>query len=241
MISKEIKLLVSDIDGTLFRSALLVESVKQLVKNGVFPVGTEKEYKHQYRAWRNREDGGEYADYINGVVSAYLINIKGVRQTDVEEAARQVVEKYWRRVYRYTRDLIERKRAEGYFLIFISHSPQEIVAEFARRYQFDAWQGTVYEVDENGLYTGRLAPTNNFDKSAVLSRIIAENNLRIPASIAVGDSEADIGMLGMVRDPRCFNPNKLLRAKAREQRWLTVLERKDLIIGIRGNVVVMEL
>ena len=58
-----------DVDGTIFRSSLLIEIVEQFIKDGTFPSEVEDVYADSYRAWRNRE--GSYEAYIDDVVQAF--------------------------------------------------------------------------------------------------------------------------------------------------------------------------
>ena len=133
---------VFDIDGTIFRFSLLIELVKVLVRNGVFAPEIEGQFKAQYEQWQNRI--GSYDDYIDNVVRAFRAHIKGVELTAVMDAARQVVDEQGQRTYTYTRDLIKAYRSQGLFLAYVSHSPHAVVGEFARHFNFDAHQGTLY-------------------------------------------------------------------------------------------------
>ena len=113
-----------------------------------------------------------------------------------------------------------------------------MVGEFARHFNFDAHQGTLYEVDEQWRLTGGLEDRNSFDKATVLKRLVEEHDLDIEQSYAVGDTESDIQMFRMVKNPICFNPNRKLYAVAQSENWPVVVERKDLILQIQGKQVV---
>jgi len=52
---------VFDIDGTIFRSSLLIELVDGLIMEGVFPKSTVKDYEREFARWLNRE--GSYDAY----------------------------------------------------------------------------------------------------------------------------------------------------------------------------------
>ncbi|MDO8598791.1 MAG: HAD-IB family hydrolase, partial [bacterium] len=53
---------VFDLDGTFVRSSLLIELVRGLVREGVFPPLAERELEALYLAWRERQ--GSYKDYL---------------------------------------------------------------------------------------------------------------------------------------------------------------------------------
>ncbi|MCA9360506.1 haloacid dehalogenase-like hydrolase, partial [Candidatus Kaiserbacteria bacterium] len=104
-----------DIDGTVFRSSLLIELVEQLVNEGVFPYEAMDLYSAELQAWRSRE--GTYEKYIQAVIRSFLKNIKGVHYGEFADIGRHVVETQSKHVYRYTRDLIKELKHEGYYLV----------------------------------------------------------------------------------------------------------------------------
>ena len=70
------KLAIFDIDGTIFRSSLVVELVDALIQEGIFKSTVRNTYAKSYQRWLERKD--DYEKYINDVVKAYLKNIKGI-------------------------------------------------------------------------------------------------------------------------------------------------------------------
>ena len=59
-----------DVDGTIFRSSLLIELVEELVREGVFPVDAQAGYTGAFAAWQARE--GTYDSYIAAVIDTFL-------------------------------------------------------------------------------------------------------------------------------------------------------------------------
>ncbi len=232
------KFAVFDIDGTVYRFSLLIELVKVLVREGIFPPETEKRYRVQYENWQNRV--GSYDDYINLVIQAFLENIRGASLEKVMSAAQAVVSEQGQRTYAYTKGLVERLKRKRYFLVYVSHSPHAVVGEFSRHFGFNAHQGTLYEIDEQGCFTGRLQKNNSFHKSEVLQEIVERHDLDLNDSYGIGDTEADIEMLRLVRRPICFNPNRRLFESAQQENWPVIVERKDLILSIRGDSVSLD-
>ena len=57
------KLAVFDIDGTIFRSSLLIELVEKFIEEGLFPYQVQALFTEEYQRWLNRQ--GSYEDYIN--------------------------------------------------------------------------------------------------------------------------------------------------------------------------------
>ena len=79
-----------DVDGTIFRSSLLIELVEQLVDEKVFPAEAALEYEGAHKNWLARE--GTYDEYIYAVIDSYLKHIKGVHYGDFADIGKQVVE-----------------------------------------------------------------------------------------------------------------------------------------------------
>ena len=61
-------------------------------------------YEREEERWLDRE--GDYQEYIDAVVEAFLKHLKGLHYSVLADAAEAVVEKQWKQVYRYTRDLL---------------------------------------------------------------------------------------------------------------------------------------
>ncbi len=230
---KPLQVAVFDIDGTIFRSSLLIELVEALIQEGIFPKEAKKSYSDAYTKWLAREgspeDGFSYYEYIAKVVEAYRYYVKGVRRADVYRVAEKVLAFHKIRLYRYTRDLLKKLRRTHY-LLAISHSPYEIVAPFAKSLHFDKTYAMVYEVDEKVRFTGKVLYESTIkSKAAIVRRALKKHNLTLKNSIGVGDTESDISFLKLVRQPIVFNPSMKLLKHAKRHGWKTVIERKDVI------------
>ena len=217
-----------DIDGTVFRSSLLIELVEQLIEEKIFPPQVKEEYTKQFEAWRDRE--GSYEDYINAVVKAFVKHLKGVFYGDLADIGRQVVAKQSKHVYRYTRDLIKALKADDYYLIAISQSPKTVLDDFCQQYGFDKVYGRLYEIGPQDNFTGVVTDEHLIaNKANIVKRVVEKEGIELAGSIAVGDTEGDITLLEAVERPICFNPNKALYEYAKNMGWEVVVERKDVI------------
>ncbi len=228
MAVKKDKVAIFDVDGTIFRSSLLIQVVDQLIRDGVFPEEAQRIYAKQQEKWLDRE--GDYQAYIEAVVQAFMVHIKGVPYAALSNAAETVVAAQWKRTYRYTRDLLPELRRRGYFLLAISHSPKTVLDKFCPRLGFDKVYGMLYETGPQDCFTGKIMEEHViFNKSNVLRRAVEKEKLPLADSIGVGDTESDIPMLEAVERPICFNPNAKLYAHAKRRGWEVVVERKDVI------------
>lgn len=225
------KVAIFDIDGTIFRSSLVIELTDAFIQEGIFSSKVKKFYAIYHKNWLDRK--GPYEEYINAVVRTFRKNIKGVQFKEFSKIARKVVAFQKNRIYIYSRDLIKKLKRKNYYLLAISHSPKRIVEEFCRKLGFDKVYGQIYEIDKEKRFTGKVLYLDLIiDKAKVLKRAIEKENLTLRDSFGVGDTESDIAFLKMVENPICFNPNKKLYQHAKHVGWKIIVERKDVIYHI---------
>lgn len=222
------KLAIFDIDGTIFRSSLVIELVHAFLREGIFKPSAARIFERERNRWLDRR--GSYEDYVDAVVKSFLKNLKGVAYADFLRVAKDVLATQENHVYRFTRDLVRDLKRRGYWLVAVSHSPRDVVGIFARHLGFDKAYGIVYEFDERRRFTGRKLFENLImDKAKVMQRILEKEPVTLRGSIGVGDTESDIRFLRMVARPICFNPNQKLWKAAKRFGWEVVVERKDVI------------
>ena len=228
MPTTEQKVAFFDIDGTVFRSSLLIRLVEELVAAGVFPPDVAAGYQPAFAAWQDRE--GTYEAYINEVVRVFMENLKGVHYGTMADIGRAVVTAHSKRVYRYTRDLIAELKEQDYFLVAISQSPKMILDAFCHEYGFDKVYGRIYELGPTDRFTGEVTDEHIIaNKANIIKRVRETEPVTMTESIAVGDTEGDISMLELVEQPICFNPNQALYTEAKRNGWKIYVERKDMI------------
>src|SRR3989344_3701515 len=175
---------IFDIDGTIFRSSLLIELVNMLIEKEIFPVEARKVFEDDYTAWVNRED--TYERYIQSVVSSFLMYLKGVHYGELKDTADIVLEHHQQRVYRYTRDLIKELKEKGYFLLAVSHSPKTVLDRFCPKIGFDKSYGIVYEIGPQDLFTGVVLEEHLiYNKANIVKRAIEKENLTLVSSVGV--------------------------------------------------------
>jgi len=228
---------VFDLDGTFVRSSLLIEIVRGLIREGVFPPLAARELEALHRAWQERK--GTYQDYIMKVIEVFYRRIRGQQVHDVEEVGRIVAAEQRDQVYVYTRSLIERCRATHH-LVAITGSPDAVANPFAKLWGF----ARVYASNlgaAGGEYTGERDPPmkvavdiSDF-KRGLLRRALEELDATMAGSVGIGDTESDIAFLETVAEPIAFNANIHLARIALARRWNMVYERKDTIVHLRGN------
>lgn len=213
-----------DIDGTLFRWQLYHELVLTLKDAKMFDAQTTQEIDENLRAWMSRKL--PFREYEISITKAFTSNLPNISTETLDKAAAAIVKKSGHKVYKYTREYIAELKEEGYFLLAISGSHQEIVQPFAELYGFDACIGTIFERKDN-TYTGNILRYVPPQKAKLIKEFALEHQLSFTDSIAVGDSGSDISMLEIVEKPLAFNPAHDLLEIAMTNGWKVVIERKN--------------
>lgn len=220
-----------DVDGTIFRSSLLIELVETLIDEKLFPAEARAGYQAPFHRWLDRED--DYEKYINAVVETFNKNIQGVHYGDFARVIKKIISEKKNRTYVYTRELVRNLKKRGYFLLAISGSPKGVLDSFCQELGFDKVYGRFYELGPADLFTGKIVDEHLIaNKANIIHRAIEKENLTKEGSIAVGDTDGDISMLEAVEKPICFNPNEKLYRYAKLNKWPIIVERKDVIYRI---------
>jgi HAD superfamily hydrolase (TIGR01490 family) len=226
----EQKVAVFDIDGTIFRKNLAFELINELAWFKVFDKGVRNELVSLYTKWLDHK--GTYEEYRKALVVLYFENLKGCSREQIMKASREVIPFYKDRSYIFANQLIDKLKKEKYHIIAVSGSPSEIVEEYNKYLKFDAVFGSVYEIDKDGIYTGKAIFEPTLHKGHVVKQYVTENNLTLEGSYGVGDTESDVKFLEIVDNPIAFNPNLNLKKIAEEKGWRIVVEKKDVIYEI---------
>lgn len=222
------KVAIFDIDGTIFRSSLLIEIVEIMIELKLFPATVRTQYEKEKLSWLDRK--GDYDAYIMAVVHVFVKNIKGISEKDFKRAAHLVVERYRNRVYIFTRELIKDLKKKNYFLLAISNSPKPVLDVFCKEFGFDKVYGRLYEYDSKNRLTGKIVDEYMIaNKANLFKRAVKKNGLTLKNSVGVGDTEADIKFLRLVEHPICFNPNLKLYKHAKKKKWSIAVERKNVV------------
>ena len=232
---------VFDIDGTLFRSGLYREVIFELVRMGAVPERLAQTYEPLELAWKQRAHGNAFREFEYVMATTFDTVLTQIKISDYDRAVDTVITAQRDNVYVYTRDLVRDLKKQGYTLIAISGSQEEMVQPFAEYYGFDIWVGQHFE-RAGDYFTGEIVKTHE-GKDKFLSKIIAEHKLDLAGSIGVGDSGGDIEMLEMVEHPIAFNPESNLLNHAKKAGWEIVIERKNVIYTLReqdGSYVLAE-
>lgn len=231
-----------DIDGTLYREALLAEVFKKLIKYEMIePKHWYDEVKPKYDKWDRRK--GDYDEYLLKMADIYVSVIKGMKNYQIEFIAKQVISQKGDRVYTYTRDRIEWHKKQGHKVLTISGSPIELVKEMSQKYGFDDYRGAEYVLNKDGIYTGEVKPMWDSDsKNEAIREFVDKYNIDLDKSYAYGDTTGDLSMFNMVKYPIAVNPTRELLKNISmydeiKKKVNIIVERKDMVYNINMNCI----
>ena len=225
---------VFDIDGTLVRWQMFHAIVHHLGKQGYIDPKTHEAIRAARMIWKNRSSSESFGHYETLLVHAYLNSLKTIDPAKYDAIVDEVFDEYKDQLFVYTRDLQKELKKQGYFLLAISGSQDEIIQKLAAYHGFDDAIGAQL-VMKDGRYTGEII-TPIHDKAAALEKLVQKHNLSYKDSVGVGDTGGDIPVLAKVEQPIAFNPNVELFAAAKANDWKIVVERKNVVYELaKGN------
>lgn len=226
---------VFDIDGTIVRTSLMQLVVKELVNRGQLDGAVAGDIERLIHDGRQRIADDTFGGYMKQALEMIIQHSGGALSVkNYQEAINSVALSLNSTTYVYTRQLINTLKKNNFFLIAISGSEQRAVQAIAKTLGFDTCAAGVYYIDDGTNLTGE---TQRFDgkKDDILKTIITKHELNPRGSMAVGDTSSDIPMFSMVAQPIAFNPNQALFKIARDNKWMVVLERKDMVYGMQQD------
>jgi len=146
---------------------------------------------------------------------------KGIERDRVRRAATHVAPKLFDMVPSYARAVVEGHRAEGRRLVMATTTPLDLVQPLADLLGFDDVVATRYEVDSDGVYTGRIDGPFvwSVGKLAAVRAFAESNGVSLAESHAYSDSVFDVPLLSAVGHPNVVNPDPRMAVVAAARRW----------------------
>ena len=230
-----------DIDGTIHRNSLLIEHFKMLVKYEYIDIMSwEGKVKEKFSKWETRT--GNYDDYLEELVEAYVEALKNFKKEDMDFIAKRVIELKGNRVYKYTRDRLEYHIGKGHKVIIISGSPDFLVGKMAEKYGVKDYRGSEYIVSQNGVFTGEVKPMwDAKNKKKAIAEFCDKYDIDLSKSYAYGDTTGDLTMFKKAGNAIAINPagrllEKIKKDKELKEKVTIIVERKDVIYKFKSNV-----
>lgn len=213
-----------DIDGTIFRWQLYHELFDAFVDEEIISLEDAQTVFDVRERWRSRQV--DYHSYENALIKIMGAAIVGIDADEFGRISDRILDTKGHHTYRYTLDLLRSLKSEGYIIIAISGSYQQLVDRFAALHNIDIAVGREHTIADGKLTAEAKDIFGRKDE--VLHELVAEHNLTFKDSYGVGDSGGDIEMLEAVENAVAFNPDGRLRSHAISRGWPIVVERKSI-------------
>jgi HAD superfamily hydrolase (TIGR01490 family) len=207
-----------DVDNTIMRGASIFHLGRGLYRRGYFQTRDIASM-----AWAQAQFvlGAENLEHMDEARSFALTFIQGRSVAELSALTEEIFDtvmanKVWPGTLALTQDHLE----QGQRVWLVTAAPVEIATVIARRLGLTAAMGTVAE-HVDGVYTGRLVGEvlHGAAKAEAVTALAAREGLDLARCAAYSDSSNDIPMLEVVGEPCAINPDRELRAYARERGW----------------------
>lgn len=227
MQKNDIKVAALDVDGTLYPGALGLQLLQALTANGIIARSKSEDIFqviHKYRL--NKID---FQTMTNSAYTLCAEAIAGSSQTVVQSIAKQVWQQERSKLFSFVPKLIDTLKNQGYSLVLISGSPNEIVGCLAEEFRIPKYQGSSFATHQ-GKYTGKINILSGVlgQKSSIFLDMVKNWKVNLDKSFAIGDSITDTALLQIVGKPVVFEPHPSLMLVAQEKGWL-VTNRNDVV------------
>jgi HAD superfamily hydrolase (TIGR01490 family) len=145
----------------------------------------------------------------------------GIPERDIERMGPDLLAGVLPRVYPQMLDEVRAHQDAGRPTFIVSAAGNGLVEMLARVLGMDGGIGTRYEVDGDGLLTGRIVEPFVYGEGKVtaMRRFAAEHDVDLEESWAYSDSASDLPMLRAVGNAVAVNPDQELARIAVDEGW----------------------
>ncbi len=227
-----------DLDKTLLPGSSLFPLAREMYRRGYFTLRDVGRMTADQLAFML--SGAEGEGRTNRAREASLEAIRGRPRSEIVEAGRSVAsEELLPRLYPQAVELLGRHKRAGRLVYICSSSPEDYISLLAEELDIDGVVGTRAEV-VGGLYTGRLdgALCHGPEKARRVAELVSVRGIDATRSFAYSDSANDLPLLEMVGNPVAMNPDRELKAIARQRGWqildFRTARRRTLVASAAG-------
>lgn len=207
-----------DLDNTLLRGASIFYLARGLYARKFFQTRDVARFAYQQVRFLI---GAENAGHVDQARATALSFIAGRAVEELQEVGEEVFEQYMAgKIWPGTLELARLHLDQGQRVWLVTAAPVEVATIIAKRIGLTGALGTVAE-HVNGHYTGRLVGDllHGPAKAEAVRALAVREGLELERCAAYSDSANDIPMLSLVGKPCAVNPDRALRAHAREHGW----------------------
>jgi HAD superfamily hydrolase (TIGR01490 family) len=210
-----------DLDKTLMAGSSGMVFARVANRKGFVPRGQLAKWGFDHLRYRLRGSSDEQTKAVLDVAKQVFAEIP---ERDVERMAPEVLAGILPRIYPQMLDEVHRHQDDGRATFIVSAAGNDLVEMLARVLGMEGGIGTQYEVDGDGLLTGRIVEPFVYGegKVAKMRGFASEHDIDLGASWAYSDSVSDLPMLRAVGNPVVVNPDPPLAEIARDEGWQTL-------------------
>jgi putative phosphoserine phosphatase/1-acylglycerol-3-phosphate O-acyltransferase len=220
------------VDTTEFRAAAFIDLDRTLISQASGPL-LSAALRDAGVVSQSRLPGEEMLYRVFNVVGETLPSMllarqgvavmKGKPRHAVIAAANSVSAQLMQLVHPKARAIIEGHRRNGVKVVLATTTPHDLIATFARSMGFDDVVATRFDVDEEGLYTGKLIGPFAWSagKLEAVTAWCQDHSVSLAHSYAYSDSVYDAPLLDAVGFPHVVNPDPRLTVMATAKKWPT--------------------
>ena len=227
-----------DLDRTLMAGSSGMHFARAAYRTGMVSRSLLVRWGFEHLRFRLR---GSTDERTAQVLSQVRDLLAGVPERDIERMAPELLAGVLPRIYPRMIDEVRSHQDAGRATFIVSAAGNGLVEILAQVLAMDGGIGTRYEVEENGLLTGRIVEPFVYGagKVTAMEDFAARHEIDLAVSWAYSDSASDLPMLRAVGNPVAVNPDQPLAAVAVAEGWRVMrFERLGRRLAIAGATLV---
>lgn len=228
------KIALFDIDNTIYDGFSIIGLTEYQVKKGLVSHEAQKKLELIHKAYKKGKL--DYETATTQVLHVWTENLQGQRLEDLVKNAKEFFEKNRKNFFPYSFPVIA-KLLGNYDVYFVTGEPQFVGLAVQKIFRATGFLSSIVEI-KDGILTGKVEKelTKSKNKNLEVRRLM--DRYSKDKSIALGDSEGDIGMLEEVEIVVCVNPKEDFAKYARSRNWAIL--RDEEIEEFLKNLKVLE-
>jgi HAD superfamily hydrolase (TIGR01490 family) len=227
-----------DLDRTLMAGSSGMHFARAAYRGGMVSRPQLAKWALEHVRFRLRGSTDERTAQVLSQVKELLA---GVPERDIERMAPSLLAGVLPRIYPAMLDAVRVHQDAGRATFIVSAAGNGLVEALARVLGMDGGIGTSYEVDGDGLLTGKIEEPFVYGAGKVVAmrRFADEHGVDLSESWAYSDSASDLPMLRAVGNPVAVNPDRELAEVAVAEGWRVMrFERLGRRLTIAGATMV---
>ncbi len=227
-----------DLDRTLMAGSSGMHFARAAYRTGMVNRALLARWALEHVRFRLRGSTDERTAQVLSQVKELLT---GVPERDIERMAPDLLAGVLPRIYPPMLQEVREHQDEGRATFIVSAAGNGLVEILARVLAMDGGIGTRYEVNGDGMLTGRIVEPFVYGEGKVtaMREFAATHEIDLGASWAYSDSVSDLPMLRAVGRPVAVNPDTELARIAAAEGWQVMrFEKLGRRLAIAGATVV---